>query len=47
MICPSLKSTEPRERPPTRAAGAGIVHGEMFPLVNQDKPNPMKLFQIW
>jgi len=28
-------------------AGAGIVHGEMFPLVNQDKPNPMKLFQIW
>ena len=28
-------------------AGEGIVHGEMFPLVNLDKPNPTKFFQIW
>lgn len=28
-------------------AGAGIVHGEMFPLVNMDKPNPTRFFQIW
>jgi quercetin 2,3-dioxygenase len=28
-------------------AGNGIVHGEMFPLVNQDKPNPTRFFQIW
>lgn len=28
-------------------AGKGIVHGEMFPLVNTDKPNPLTLFQIW
>mmetsp|Transcript_19534 Transcript_19534/g.34844 ORF Transcript_19534/g.34844 Transcript_19534/m.34844 type:complete len:417 (-) Transcript_19534:257-1507(-) len=28
-------------------AGKGIVHGEMFPLVNSKAPNPMKLFQIW
>ena len=28
-------------------AGAGIVHGEMFSLVHSDKPNPLKLFQIW
>ena len=27
--------------------GKGVVHGEMFPLVNSDKPNPLKLFQIW
>lgn len=28
-------------------AGAGIVHCEMFPLVKQDAPNPLELFQIW
>ena len=28
-------------------AGKGVLHSEMFPLVNQDKGNPMELFQIW
>jgi redox-sensitive bicupin YhaK (pirin superfamily) len=28
-------------------AGRGIVHSEMFPLVNSDAPNPTELFQIW
>lgn len=28
-------------------AGAGIVHSEMFPLRNQNAPNPAELFQIW
>ena len=28
-------------------AGKGIQHAEMFPLINQDKPNPLELFQIW
>ena len=28
-------------------AGKGISHGEMFPLVNGDRPNRLKLFQIW
>ncbi len=28
-------------------AGGGIVHCEMFPLVEKDRPNPVELFQIW
>ncbi len=28
-------------------AGAGIVHSEMFPLLERGKPNPVELFQIW
>ncbi len=28
-------------------AGRGIVHAEMFPLIERDKPNPLELFQIW
>lgn len=28
-------------------AGRGILHAEMFPLLNQDGPNPFELFQIW
>jgi redox-sensitive bicupin YhaK (pirin superfamily) len=28
-------------------AGSGIVHSEMFPLVNTDSPNHTELFQVW
>jgi redox-sensitive bicupin YhaK (pirin superfamily) len=28
-------------------AGKGIVHCEMFPLLEPDSPNPVELFQIW
>ena len=28
-------------------AGKGIVHAEMFPLVDPRGPNPLELFQIW
>jgi redox-sensitive bicupin YhaK (pirin superfamily) len=28
-------------------AGGGVVHSEMFPLINTDAPNPAELFQIW
>ena len=28
-------------------AGGGIQHFEMFPLLRQNEPNPLELFQIW
>ncbi|MFK7926019.1 MAG: pirin family protein [Bacteroidia bacterium] len=28
-------------------AGKGVLHSEMFPLVHDDKPNTLEIFQIW
>jgi len=28
-------------------AGKGVQHSEMFPLIHDDKPNPLEIFQVW
>jgi redox-sensitive bicupin YhaK (pirin superfamily) len=28
-------------------AGKGVLHSEMFPLINREAANPLELFQIW
>jgi redox-sensitive bicupin YhaK (pirin superfamily) len=28
-------------------AGAGVVHSEMFPMLDREQPNTLELFQIW
>jgi redox-sensitive bicupin YhaK (pirin superfamily) len=28
-------------------AGGGVVHSEMFPLLEKEKPNALRFFQIW
>jgi len=28
-------------------AGAGVQHSEMFPMIHDDKPNHLEIFQVW
>lgn len=28
-------------------SGNGVQHSEMFPLINEDKNNPLRFFQVW